>query len=183
MRNVIAALNMTLDGICDHTAGIPDEDIHHHYTQLLSQADVILYGSTTYQLMEFWQTILENPSEQPSMNDFAAAIDNIPKIVFSHTLKNTAWKSATIAQRNLKNEVEALKTQPGKDILVGSRSIIIQLLNLNLIDEFQLCIYPIIEGKGLPFFEGIHNRMLFKLDKTKTFKSGAFILYYQPQSQ
>ena len=92
MRKVIAAINMTLDGFCDHTAGLPDEEIHQHYTELLGQGDAILYGRTTYQLMEFWRTFLENPSEEKSMNDFAIAIDNIPKIVFSHTLKNVNGK-------------------------------------------------------------------------------------------
>ena len=88
MRKIIGALNMTLDGICDHTAGIPDEGIHRHYTELLGQGDVILYGRITYQLMEYWRTILKNPSEIKSMNDFATAIDKIPKIVFSLTIKN-----------------------------------------------------------------------------------------------
>ena len=71
MSKLIAAMNMTLDGICDHTAGLPVEGMHEHYTDLLSQADSILYGRTTYQLMEYWRTILENPSEEKSMNDFA----------------------------------------------------------------------------------------------------------------
>lgn len=181
MRKIIAALNMTVDGICDHNVGIPDAEIHQHYTDLLAQGDAILYGRTTYELMEFWRTLLENPSEQKSMNDFAVAIDRIPKIVFSHTFKNVDWKSASIAKRDLKDEVLELKQQPGKDILIGSRSLIIQLLKLNLIDEFQLCIHPILEGKGLQFFEDINDRIIFKLAKTKTFKNGAIILYYQPK--
>lgn len=181
MRNIIAALNMTVDGICDHTAGIPDEEIHQHYTELLGQGDAILYGRTTYELMEFWRTILENPSEEKSMNDFAIAIDRISKIIFSHTLKNVDWKSATIAKRNLKDEVLELKKQSGKDIFIGSRSLIIQLLKLNLIDEFQLCIHPMVEGNGLPLFEDINDRIIFKLVKNKTFKNGAIILYYQPK--
>jgi dihydrofolate reductase len=180
MRNIIAALNMTVDGICDHTAGIPDEEIHQHYTELLGQGDAILYGRTTYELMEFWRTILENPSEEKSLNDFAIAIDRIPKIIFSHTLKNVDWKSATIAKRDLKDEVLELKKQSGKDIFIGSRSLIIQLLKLNLIDEFQLCIHPMVEGNGLPLFEDINDRIIFKLVKNKTFKNGAIILYYQP---
>lgn len=180
MRKVIAALNMTLDGICDHTAGIPDEEIHQHYTELLLQGDTILYGRTTYQLMEFWRTILENPSEEKSMNDFALAIDNIPKIVFSHTLKNIEWESAQLATKEIEKEVLELKHQTGKDILVGSRSLIIQLLNLNLIDEFQICIYPMIEGKGLQLFDKIKDRTMFRLLKTKIFGSGAIVLYYQP---
>ena len=105
MGKVIAAYNMTIDGSFDHTAGISDEEIHQHYTDLLDQGDVILYGKTTYQLMEFWRTFLENPSDEKSMNDFAIAIDKIPKIVFSHTLNNVEWESATIANRNLKETV------------------------------------------------------------------------------
>ncbi|UCS95851.1 dihydrofolate reductase family protein [Echinicola marina] len=181
MRKLVAVLNMTLDGFCDHTAGLPDKEIHQHYTQLLGEGDAILYGRTTYQLMEFWRSLLENPSEEKSMNDFALAIDKIPKIVFSDTIKNVVWESATIAQRGLKEEVLVLKQGAGKDIFVGSRSLIVQLLKLNLIDEFQLCIYPVVEGKGLPLFEGIEDRIVFKLLKTKTFNGGAMILYYEPQ--
>lgn len=172
---------MTLDGIYDHTAGLPDEEIHQHYTELLGQGDAILYGRTTYQLMEFWRTLLENPSEEKSMNDFATAIDKIPKIVFSRTIKNVEWESATIAKRDLKDEVLELKQQSGKDIFVGSRSLIIQLLKLDLIDEFQLCIYPVVAGNGLRLFENINDRIIFKLVKNKTFHSGAVILYYQPK--
>lgn len=174
---------MTLDGFCDHTAGIPEEEIHQHYTELLGQGDAILYGRTTYQLMEFWRTLLENPSTEKSMNDFAAAIDKIPKIVFSRTIKNVEWESATLAKRELKEEVLVLKQQLGKDIFVGSRSLIIQLINLGLIDEFQLCIHPVVAGKGLPLFENISDRTIFKLVKNKTFQNGAIILYYQPNNE
>src|SRR6188768_404451 len=109
MRKLIAAINMTLDGIFDHTAGIPDDEIHQHYTDLLNNSGTILYGRITYQLMEYWRTILENPSDKKSMNDFAAAIDKIPKIVFSNTLKNVEWKSAKLANRNIEEEVAELK--------------------------------------------------------------------------
>ncbi|HEY0668009.1 MAG TPA: dihydrofolate reductase family protein [Sphingobacteriaceae bacterium] len=181
MRKLIAAFNMTLDGVCDHTAGLPDEEIHQHYTELLGQGGAILYGRTTYQLMEYWRTVLENPSEEKSMNDFAAAIDKIPKIVFSRTIKNVDWETATLAKGELEEEVLELRQQPGKDIFVGSRSLIIQLMNLNLIDEFQLCIYPVVAGSGLLLFENIHDRTIFKLIKNKTLKSGAVIMYYQLQ--
>ena len=180
MSKLIAAINMTLDGFCDHTAGIPDDEVHQHYTDLLSNADTILYGRITYQLMEYWRTLLENPSDEKSMNDFAIAIDKIPKIVFSHTLKNVEWESAKLANRDIEEEVLELKQQSGKDILVGSRSLIIQLMKLNLLDEFQLCIYPVIEGTGLPLFEHIKDRTLLKLIKTKTFSGGAVMLYYEP---
>src|SRR5690554_1137752 len=121
MRKLIAAINMTLDGVFDHTAGLPDEEIHRHYTALLGQGDAILYGRITYHLMEFWRTILDHPSEDESMNDFAIAIDNIPKIVFSRTLQDLEWESASIAERDLQETVLELKQQPGKDIFVGSR--------------------------------------------------------------
>ena len=189
MRKIIAGINMTLDGFCDHTAIIPDGEIHQHYTDLLSNADTILYGRITYQLMEYWRTLLENPrptgssgraSDEKSMNDFAIAIDKIPKIVFSHTLKNVGWESAKLANRGIEEEVLELKQQSGKDILVGSRSLIIQLLKLNLIDEYQLCIHPVIAGTGLLLFENIKDRTILKLMKTKTFRGGALMLYYEP---
>ena len=138
MRKLIAAINMTLDGFCDHTAGIPDEEIHQHYADLLSDAHAILYGRVTYLLMQFWQTLIKNPSGEKSMDDFAMAIDKIPKIVFSHTLKNTEWDSAKLSNRPIEEEVLELKQSRNggrKDILVGSRSLIIQLMKLNLIDE------------------------------------------------
>src|SRR4029078_7050720 len=180
MRKLIAAINMTLDGFCDHTAGIPDDEIHQHYAALLSNVDTILYGRITYQLMEYWRTLLENPSAEKSMNDFAIAIGKIHKIVFSHTLKNVEWESAKLANRDIEEEVLELKQQSGKDILVGSRSLIIQLMKLNLLDEYQLCIHPVIAGKGLPLFENITDSTLLKLIRTKIFKAGAVILYYQP---
>jgi len=183
MRKVIAAINMTLDGICDHTTGIPDEDLHQHYAELIDKSGVLLYGRTTYQLMQFWQTLLNNPSGIKSMNDFALSIDKIPKIVFSQTLKNTEWNSAELATKDLEKEVLELKQQLGKDILIGSRSLIIQLINLNLIDEFQICIYPMLEGKGLPLFDKINDRTIFRLLKTKIFDSGAIVLYYEPAQQ
>lgn len=183
MRKLMAAINMTLDGFCDHTILSPDEEIHQHYADLLNTADTILYGRITYQLMRYWQTVLKNPTGEKSTDEFAAAIDHVHKIVFSHTLKDTAWDSATLANRNLEEEVLTLKQQPGKDIFIGSRSIIIQLMKRNLIDEYQLCVHPVIAGTGLPLFETINERTILKLIKTKTFHGGAVILYYEPTSK
>lgn len=173
MRRIIAAINMTLDGFFDHTAIVPDEEIHQHYANLLSNGDTILYGRITYQLMQFWQTLIKNPSGEKSMDDFAVAIDKIQKIVFSHTLKKVDWETAKLANRGIEEEVSELKQQPGEDILVGSRSLIIQLMKLNLIDELQLCVHPVIAGNGLPLFENINDRIILKLIKTKTFGGGA----------
>ena len=183
MRKIIAAINMTIDGFCDHTAGLPDEEIHQHYRELLSNGDAFLYGRITYQLMQFWQTLIKNPSGEKSMDGFALAIDKIPKIVFSRTLKNVEWKSAKLANRSIEEEVLQLKQQSGKDVFVGSRSLIIQLMKLNLIDELQLCVHPVIVGSGLPLFENINDRTILKLVKTKTFSGGAIILYYEPKNE
>lgn len=186
MRKIIAAINMTLDGFCDHTVLLPDEEIHQHYTELLSDADAILYGRITYQLMEYWQTLVKNPSGEKSMDDFAMAIDKIPKIVFSHTLKNVEWESANLANQSIEEEVLELKqsrNSGSKDILVGSRSLIIQLVKLNWIDEYQLCVHPVVAGSGLPLFENINDRTILKLIKTKTFSGGAITLYYEPTSE
>lgn len=111
MRKVIATINTTLDGVCDHTAGIPDDEIHQHYTDLLRHADAILFGRVTYQLMEFWRTLVEKPSGEKSMDDFAAVIDNIPKIVFSRTLDSVDWKSARLANQTIEKEILELKQQ------------------------------------------------------------------------
>ncbi|HEX8562069.1 MAG TPA: dihydrofolate reductase family protein [Flavobacterium sp.] len=179
MRKVVAAINMTLDGFCDHTAIDPDEEIHQHYTKLLRNADAILYGRITYELMTYWQTFLKEPSGEKQMNDFAIAIDTIPKIVFSHTLEDVNWESAQIADLDIKEVVLELRQQSGKDVLVGSRSLIIQLMQLNFIDEYQICVHPVVAGKGLPLFQKISDKTNLKLLKTKLFGSGAVILYYE----
>ena len=178
MKKVIAAINMTIDGFCDHTSGVPDEEVHQHYAELLRTADAILYGRITYQLMEFWRTVLENPTGDKAMDDFAAAIDNTPKIVFSRTLKNVDWKSARIANHDLEKEVLQLKKESGKDVFVGSPSLIVALTKLNLIDEYQLCVHPVIAGSGLRLFKNISQKIHLKFIKTKTFAGGAVILYY-----
>ncbi|MFA5326923.1 MAG: dihydrofolate reductase family protein [Prolixibacteraceae bacterium] len=183
MRKIIAGINMTLDGFCDHTSGIPDEELHQHYAKLLDNADVILYGRITYQLMQYWQALLKNPSGEKSMDDFAMAIDKIPKIVFSHTLNDVEWDSAKLSNKSLDEMVLELKQQSGKDILVGSRSLIIQLMKLNLIDEYQLCVHPVVAGSGLSLFENVNDRTILKLIKTKTFSGGAVTLYYEPTNE
>lgn len=174
---------MTLDGNCDHTAGIADAELHQHYADLLGNAGVVLYGRTTYQLMEYWKGLVANPSGQKDMDDFALVMDRTPKIVFSNTLKELDWDSAKLATKGLEEEVAALKQEPGKDICVGSRSLIIQLLNLHIVDELQLCIHPVIAGDGLQLFDNINDRTILKLITTKTFASGAIVLYYQPNQK
>lgn len=182
MRKIIAAMNMTLDGYCDHTSMIADDEIHQHYNELLLSGDTLLYGRITYQLMEsYWPTVVENPTGNKPMDEFAVIIDDIDKIVFSHTLKNVGWKNARLATGSVKEEIQSLKHQKGKDILVGSPSLIVAALNLNLVDELQLCVQPIIAGRGLSLFKEINERIDLKLVRTKTYSSsGSVVFYYEP---
>jgi len=190
MRKLIAAINMTLDGFCDHTAMIADEEIHQHYNELLSNAGTLIYGRITYQLMEsYWPFVVKNPTGNKPMDEFAVLIDNILKIVFSRTLKNVDWKNTKLKKEIIKEEVLELKQSRSqspvdnggsKNILVGSPGLIVALMQLDLIDEYQLCVHPVISGKGLPLFKNVKDRINLKLLKTKIFGSGSITLYYEP---
>lgn len=181
MRKVIAAINLTIDGFCDHTAGIADDELHQHYNNLLGNAGVILYGRITYQLMEsYWPLLVKNPSGNKAMDDFAVLMEHIPKVLFSRTLKRVDWHNARLAMTDIKDEVLKLRQESGKDILVGSPSLIGQLTNLNLIDEYQLCVHPVILGSGLRLFKEIKERKVLKLLSTESMASGSITLYYKP---
>ena len=184
MRKLIAAINMTLDGFCDHTAMISDEEIHQHYNELLSNAGTLLYGRITYQLMEsYWPSVVKNPTGNKPMDEFAVLIDNISKIVFSRTLKNVDWKNTKLKKEVIKEEVLELKQSRNggsKNILVGSPGLIVALTQLDLIDEYQLSVQPTVLGSGLPLFKNVRDRIDLKLLKTKTFGCGAVTLYYEP---
>ena len=101
MRKVIAATNITVDGVYDHTEGVADGEIHQHYAELLDSVDMILYGRITYQLMQYWQTMLKEPSGEKTADDFATSIDRVTKIIFSNTLKMTNWNSAKLSTKPL----------------------------------------------------------------------------------
>jgi len=183
MRKLIAAMNMTLDGFCDHTAMIADEEIHEHYNDLLRNAGTLIYGRITYQLMEsYWPTVVKDPTGDKPMDDFAVLIDDIPKIVYSRTLKNVVWKNSTLKKEISKEEIIALKQSRNggsKNIVVGSPSLIVALAQLDVVDEYQLSVHPTVLGSGLPLFKNIKERIDLKLVKTKTFGCGAVLLYYE----
>lgn len=179
MRKIIAAINMTIDGFCDHTAVIADEALHQHYNELFKEAGAVLFGRKTYQLMEdSWPQMVKHPSGEKAMDEFAVLIDNIPKIVVSHSLKEVRWKNSRLAKGSLTEETIKLKEENGAPLLVSGPSIIAELTQLGLIDEYQLCVHPIILGQGLVLFKGLHKRIDLQLQKTKTLDSGAVILYY-----
>ena len=184
MRKLIAAINMTLDGFCDHTAMIADDEIHQHYNELLSNADTLIYGRITYQLMEsYWPAVIKNPTGNKPMDEFAVLIDNISKIVFSRTLQHVDSKNTILKKEVIKEEVLELKQSRNggsATILVGSPGLIVALTQLDLIDEYQLSVQPTVVGTGLPLFKNIRDRVNLKLLKTKTFGCGAVALYYEP---
>src|SRR5436190_18929027 len=126
MKKLIAAINMTLDGFCDHTAMIADQEIHQHYNELLRDADTLIYGRITYQLMEsYWPTVVKKPTGNKPMDEFAGLIDNISKIVFSRTMKDVRWKNTKLKKEISRGEVLELKQSRNggsKSILVGSPS-------------------------------------------------------------
>ena len=181
MRKLIAAMNMTLDGFCDHTAMSADDEIHQHYNDLLSGADTLIYGRITFQLMEsYWPFVVKDPTGNKPIDEFAVLIDNISKIVYSRTLDGVDWKNTELKREIVKDEILDLKQQAGKDIVVGSPSLIVELSKLGLVDEYQLGVQPTVVGSGLALFKNISDRVDLNLLRTKTFGCGAVFLYYEP---
>jgi dihydrofolate reductase len=184
MKKIVATINMTVDGFCNHTAMTADDEIHVHYNDLLANADMLLYGRITYQLMEsYWPSIVNNPTGNKPTDEFAVLIDNIPKIVFSRTLKDVSWKNTELRSNIIREEVLALK-QSGinsdKNILVGSPGLIKAFTQLQLVDEYQLVVHPVVLGKGLHLFENISHKINLKRTGTKKFGGGAILLCYKP---
>ena len=182
MRNVIYAINITLDGCCDHTKFNPDEDLLEHYTRLLrDDAGVLVYGRKTYQLMvPYWPEIAKSPSEPKADIEFAQAFDSLNKIVFSRSLANAEDKNTRIVRTNLRDEILKLKQEPGKSILVGGVEVPSQLVELGLIDEYRIVVAPVIAGKGRRLFEGVNlpENSKLKLVESKIFESGSVALRY-----
>ena len=180
MRKVVFAINITIDGYCGHESGIAaDDELHEHFTRLLQESDVEIFGRNTYQLMyPYWHDVAVAQSETKAVNEFARAYDSIPKIVFSTTLQSVEWNNTTLLRSNLRDEILKLKQQPGKSIFIGGLNIASQVAQWNLIDEYHFVVHPIIAGKGPRLFEAGGEHPL-KLVGSKTFRSGAVALHYQ----
>ena len=184
MRNVIFAINMTLDGCVDHTRQFVDEETHEYFTHLTREADLQVFGRKTYQLMvPYWPEVLKDPSATKADTEFARAFDSVHKIVFSRSLDKAEDKNTTIVRTNLRDEILKLKQEPGKNILVGGVDIPSQLIELGLVDEFRFVVGPIIAGKGRRLLEGVSlpERLQLKLVESKIFKSGSVALRYLKQ--
>jgi len=184
MRNVIFAINITLDGCCDHTKQFVDEEQLEYFTRLTREADLQVFGRKTYQLMvPYWPEVLKSQSETKADTEFARAFDSVNKIVFSRTLNSAEDKNTRIVRTNLRDEILRLKQEPGKNILVGGVDIPSQLIELGLVDEYRFVVGPVIVGEGRRLLDGVSlpEKLQLKLVESKIFKSGCVALRYLKQ--
>jgi len=180
MRNVIYAINITLDGCCDHTKTIADEEMLEYYRQLLGDVDLLVFGRKTYQLMvPYWPDIAKNQSETKAENEFARTFDSINKVVFSQSL-DSAEGNTRIVRTKPYDEILKLRQEEGKSILIGGVNIPSQLIELGLVDEYRFVVQPIVAGEGRRLLEGVSlpEKLQLKLVDSKFFKSGCVALRY-----
>ena len=185
MGKLIFAINITLDGCCDHIKMIANEEVHAYHTNLLRDIDTIVYGRKTYELMvPFWPDIAKNHSGQTkAMNKFAQAFDSVNEIVvFSRSLEKAEGKTR-IVRKNLRDEILKLKKEEGKNIITGGVDIPSQLIELGLVDEYFFVIHPIVAGEGRRLLEGIslQEKLQLNLAGSKFLKSGHVALHYLKQ--
>ena len=181
MRKLTYAINVTIDGCCDHTKAFADGELLEHYTELLRDVDLLVYGRKTYELMvPYWPEIAKNQSETKAEIEFARAFVSIKKVVFSRTLDSAEDKDTRIVRTDLRDEILELKQEPGKNILVGGVSVPSQLIQLGLVDEYRFVVGPILAGEGRRLMEGVSlpEKLQLKLVETKTLKSGCVALRY-----
>ena len=184
MRNIIFAINTTLDGCVDHTKQVADDETHEYFTDLLREVDLGIFGRITYQLMvPFWPEVAKNQSMDKASNEFAKAFVSINKIVFSRSLESAEDKNTRIVSTNLRDEILKLKQEQGKNILVGGVDLPSQLIGLGLVDEYLFVVGPIIAGEGRRLLEGVslREKLQLKLVESKIFKSGCVALRYLKQ--
>ena len=184
MRKLIYAINLTLDGGCDHTNGVPDEEMFEYHTQLVRGADLLVFGRKTYQLMvPYWPDVAKNPSETESDREFGNTFVSKNKIVFSQSLESAEDKNTKIVRTNPRDEILKLKQEPGENILIGGVDVPSQLIELGLVDEYRFVVQPIVAGEGRRLLEGVslRERLQLKLVESKLFKSGSVALRYLKQ--
>ncbi len=184
MRNLIFGINITLDGCCDHTKQVADDETHEYFTQLIRDADLLVYGRKTYELMvPFWPEVAKNQSMTKASNEFAQAFDAIDKIVFSRTLDSAEDKKTRVVRTDLRDEIVKLKQETGKNILTGGVSLPSQLIELGLVDEYLFVVGPVVVGEGRRFLDEVSlpEKLQLKLVDSKIFKSGCVALRYLKQ--
>ena len=181
MRPLRYSINITLDGCCDHRAGLPDEDLHRHAVENLNRADALLFGRVTYEMME---AAFRSPGRTEAipgwMEPFARTIDAAKKYVVSGTLERVDWNSELV-RGDLGKAVQQLKQESGKGLFVGGVRLPLALTELGLIDEYEFVVQPRLAGHGPTLFAGLSKRVDLKLVDRLEFGSGAVAMRYQPR--
>ena len=185
MRPLRYSINITLDGCCDHRAGVVDEDLHRHAVENLSQADALVFGRVTYEMMEAAWRLPARTGPRPDwmsdwMEPFARTIDAARKYVVSSTLDRVDW-NAELVRGDLGKAVLELKREPGKGLFVGGVKLPLSLAELGLIDEYEFVVHPRLAGHGPTLFAGLSKYVDLKLVSRLEFGSGAVALRYEPR--
>ena len=184
MRPLRYAINITLDGCCDHRAGVPDEALHRYWAETLARADALIFGRVTYEMMEAaWRPA--RTGERPEwmadwMEPFARTIDAAKKYVVSSTLDRVDW-NAELVRGDLGTAVRQLKRESGKGLLVGGVKLPLALAELGLIDEYELVVHPRLAGHGPTLFAGLSRRIDLTLVSRLELASGAVAMRYEPR--
>jgi dihydrofolate reductase len=181
MRPLRYFINVTLDGCCDHRAMIGDEDLHRHAAGKLDQADALLFGRVTYEMMEAaWRPPAPAGVRPEWMEPFARTIDAAKKYVVSSTLDRVDW-NAELVQGDLGKAVQELKQGTGKGLLVGGVKLAQALAELGLIDEYEFMVQPKLAGHGPTLFAGLSKPIDLRLVGRLEFGSGAVAMRYEPR--
>jgi len=180
MRPLRYSINITLDGCCDHREGIADEELHRHAVENIAQADALLFGRVTYEMMEAAWRLPWTGALPDWMEPFGRTIDAAKKYVVSSTLERVDW-NAELVRGDLKHAVQQLKQQPGNGLFTGGVTLPRALAELGLIDEYELVVHPRIAGHGPTLFAGLSKRVDLKLVSRLEFASGAVVLRYEPK--
>ena len=181
MRPLRYSINVTLDGCCDHRAIVPDEHLHRHAAKNIAQADALLFGRVTYQLMEEgWRRPVPAGARPEWMEPFARTIDAARKYVVSSTLDRVDW-NAELVRGDLETVVQRLKQAPGKGLFTGGVTLPLALAELGLIDEYEFMVHPRIAGHGPTVFAGLSKYVDLKLVSRLEFGSGAVAMRYEPR--
>src|SRR5437667_12753513 len=183
MRPLRYSINVTLDGCCDHRAGIPaDEELHRHAAENIAQADALLFGRVTYEMMEAaWRAPARTGARLDWMEPFAWTIEPAKKYVASSTLDRVDW-NAELVRGDLGKAVQQLKRESGKGLFVGGVKLALALTELGLIDEYEFVVQPRLAGHGPTLFAGLSKRIDLKLVSRLEFGSGAVAMRYEPRT-
>src|SRR5881394_1045928 len=181
MRPLRYSINVTLDGCCDHRAISADEDLHRHAVENLDQADALLFGRVTYEMMEAaWRPPARTGARPDWMEPFARTIDAAKKYVVSSTLDRVDW-NAELVRGDLGKAVQQLKRESGKGLFVGGVKLPLALAELGLIDEYEFVVHPRLAGHGPTLFAGLSKHVDLKLVSRLEFGSGAVAMRYEPR--